>query len=45
MSKCNNPCLLSLNYLTASFVATYCSGVVHPLDLLKTRFQSTDEVT
>jgi hypothetical protein len=44
MSKCDNPCLLSLKYLTASFVATYCSGVVHPLDLIKTRFQSTHGV-
>lgn len=41
MSKSDNPCLLSLKYLTASFFATYCSGVVHPLDLIKTRFQST----
>lgn len=40
MSKTDNPYLFSLKYLTASFVATYCSGVVHPLDLIKTRFQS-----
>jgi len=24
----------------ASFVATYIAGVMHPLDLIKTRFQS-----
>lgn len=41
MSKDDLPTLLSLKYLAASFVATYCSGVVHPLDLIKTRFQST----
>lgn len=40
MSNSDNPYLLSLRYLTASFLATYCSGVVHPLDLIKTRFQS-----
>ena len=30
----------SLKYLTASFLATYCSGLVHPLDVIKTRLQS-----
>lgn len=25
----------------SSFIATYIAGVLHPLDLLKTRFQST----
>lgn len=32
--------LFSLKYIAASFFATYFSGVVHPLDLIKTRFQS-----
>lgn len=31
----------SLKYVAASFFATYFAGVVHPLDLIKTRFQST----
>jgi hypothetical protein len=30
----------SLKYLAASFVATYCSGLTHPLDVIKTRLQS-----
>lgn len=30
----------SLKYLSASFIATYCSGLVHPLDVVKTRLQS-----
>lgn len=25
----------------ASFVATYIAGIMHPLDVIKTRFQST----
>jgi hypothetical protein len=45
MSKTDNPYLFSLKYLTASFLATYCSGVVHPLDLIKTRFQSNLQLT
>lgn len=28
----------------ASFVATYIAGVMHPLDVIKTRFQSTCRV-
>jgi solute carrier family 25 folate transporter 32 len=32
--------LFSLKYIAASFFATYVAGVVHPLDLIKTRFQS-----
>jgi hypothetical protein len=32
--------LLSFKYVAASFFATYFSGVTHPLDLIKTRFQS-----
>ena len=32
--------LTSLKYLVASFAATYCSGLTHPLDLIKTRLQS-----
>ena len=31
----------SAKYVAASFVATYFSGVMHPLDLIKTRFQSS----
>ena len=31
----------SLKYLAASFLATYCSGLTHPLDVIKTRLQST----
>ena len=30
----------SIKYLSASFLATYCSGLVHPLDVIKTRLQS-----
>lgn len=32
----------SLKYLTASFFATYCSGLTHPLDVIKTRLQSNN---
>lgn len=32
-------------YIAASFFATYFSGVVHPLELIKTRFQSHDGKT
>lgn len=32
--------LFSLSCIAASFFATYLSGVLHPLDLIKTRFQS-----
>jgi len=32
--------IFSLKYVTASFFATYFSGIVHPLDIVKTRFQS-----
>jgi hypothetical protein len=32
--------LFSIKYVVASFFATYLSGVMHPLDLIKTRFQS-----
>jgi len=32
--------IFSLKYIASSFFATYFSGVVHPLDLIKTRFQS-----
>lgn len=28
-----------------SFIATYISGVMHPFDLIKTRFQSTHSVS
>jgi hypothetical protein len=31
----------TIKYLSASFFATYCSGLVHPLDVIKTRLQST----
>jgi hypothetical protein len=33
--------IFSLKYIAASMFATYASGVVHPLELIKTRFQST----
>lgn len=32
--------LNSLRYIAASFFATYCSGLTHPLDVIKTRLQS-----
>jgi hypothetical protein len=32
--------LNSVKYAFASFMATYLSGVVHPLEIVKTRFQS-----
>jgi hypothetical protein len=32
--------IFSIKYVAASFFATYFAGVVHPLDLIKTRFQS-----
>jgi hypothetical protein len=32
--------IFSMKYVAASFFATYFSGVMHPLDLIKTRFQS-----
>ena len=35
----------SVKYIAASFFATYFSGVVHPLELIKTRFQSHDGKT
>jgi len=34
----------SLKYLAASFVATYCSGLTHPLDVIKTRLQSMVQI-
>lgn len=37
--------LFSLKYIAASFAATYFSGVVHPLELIKTRFQSRTFLT
>jgi hypothetical protein len=37
--------IFSLKYIAASFVATYFSGVVHPLELIKTRFQSRNFLT
>lgn len=37
--------ILSAKYLAASLFATYFSGVVHPLELVKTRFQSHDGKT
>lgn len=30
----------SAKYVAASFFATYCSGLTHPLDVVKTRLQS-----
>jgi hypothetical protein len=35
----------SPKYIISSFFATYFSGVVHPLDLIKTRFQSKTLLT
>jgi hypothetical protein len=32
--------MYSLKCGIASFIATYIAGVMHPLDLIKTRFQS-----
>ena len=29
---------------TASFVATFASGIIHPLELIKTRFQSMNQL-
>lgn len=40
MSKHHDYDLFSIKYVAASFFATYFSGVMHPLDLIKTRFQS-----
>lgn len=40
MPQTSNYDIFSLKYVAASFAATYFSGVVHPLDLIKTRFQS-----
>lgn len=41
MNKAYDYDLRSLKYVAASFFATYFAGVVHPLDIIKTRFQST----
>lgn len=32
--------IFSIKCIAASFVATYFSGVVHPLEIIKTRYQS-----
>jgi hypothetical protein len=37
--------VFSLKYMAASLFATYFSGVMHPLDLIKTRFQSKPFIT
>lgn len=29
---------------TASFIATFASGIIHPLELIKTRFQSINQL-
>ena len=42
MTSKENINIFSPNYIAASLFATYFSGVVHPLDLIKTRFQSHD---
>lgn len=44
MAKDDNS-LYSFKCGIASFVATYISGVMHPLDLIKTRFQSNHHVS
>ena len=36
----SNP--FSLKYIAASLFASYAAGVTHPLELIKTRFQSHD---
>lgn len=40
MPTTSNYDIFSFKYVAASFFATYFSGVTHPLDLIKTRFQS-----
>ncbi len=40
MKRSNDYEILSINYITASFFASYFAAVMHPLDLIKTRFQS-----
>lgn len=43
MSKSDVLDLLSIKYIASSFMATYFSGIVHPLDVIKTRFQSINQ--
>lgn len=38
--KKNEDKMYSLKCGVASFIATYIAGVMHPFDLIKTRFQS-----
>lgn len=40
MNKTYDYDIFSFKYVAASFFATYFAGIVHPLDLIKTRFQS-----
>jgi len=40
MTSTDPTSVFSLKYIAASMFATYASGVVHPLELIKTRFQS-----
>jgi hypothetical protein len=40
MNKPRDYDIFSFKYVAASFFATYFAGVVHPLDIVKTRFQS-----
>ena len=40
MNRNNDYDIFSINYVTASFFASYFAAVMHSLDLIKTRFQS-----
>lgn len=42
MTSSDNYNIFSLKYIAASLFATYFSGVMHPLELIKTRFQSKE---
>lgn len=42
MTSSDNYNIFSMKYIAASLFATYFSGVMHPLELIKTRFQSKE---
>jgi hypothetical protein len=44
MNKKHDYDIFSFKYIASSFFATYFAGVMHPLDLIKTRFQSKPPV-